>query len=57
MHIFEELRNILINDVVSFSAITKSITISAIYFVFGVIIFYWAYFGAKKRGTLINIGE
>jgi len=57
VHIFEELRNILINDVVSFSAITKSITISAIYFIFGVIIFYWAYFGAKKRGTLINIGE
>jgi len=24
---------------------------------FGVIIFYWSYYGARMRGTLINIGE
>ncbi len=57
VHIFEELRNILINNTVNFNTIVISITISIIYFIFGVAIFYLAYFGAKKRGTLVNIGE
>ena len=57
VHIFEELRNILINNNLNFNTIVISITISIIYFIFGVVVFYLAYFGAKKRGTLINIGE
>ena len=57
VHIFEEMRNILINDVINFYAISISFFISFIYFIFGVIIFYLAYYGALKRGTLINIGE
>ncbi len=57
VHIFEEMRNILINNVVSYSNIFKSTLISIIYFSFGVIVFYISYFGAKKRGTLINMGE
>ena len=57
VHIFEEMRNILINDVINIYAIIKSIMISSLYFIFGVVIFYVAYFGARKRGTLINIGE
>ncbi len=57
VHIFEELRNILINNVLSVQAITYSIIISFFYFIFGVFIFYIAYFGAKKRGNLINMGE
>ena len=57
VHIFEEMRNILINDVINVYQIIKSILISSAYFIFGVIIFYISYFGARKRGTLINIGE
>ena len=57
VHIFEEMRSILINNTVNYSNIFKSITISMIYFTFGVIVFYISYFGAKKRGTLINMGE
>ena len=57
VHIFEEMRNILIHNIVNYNQIIKSIFISGLYFVFGVIIFYWAYFGARIRGTLINIGE
>ena len=57
VHIFEEMRNILINDVINYYAIIKSVIISSCYFLFGVAIFYIAYFGARKRGTLINIGE
>jgi len=57
VHIFEEMRNILINDMVNYSDIIKSISISIVYFVFGVIVFYISFFGAKKRGTLMNMGE
>ena len=57
VHIFEELRNILINNETNYQAIFLSIAISIIYFIFGVITFYIAYYGAKKRGTLINMGE
>ena len=39
VHIFEEMRNILINDVINVYQIIKSILISSAYFIFGVIIF------------------
>ena len=57
VHIFEEMRNILMTGAVNYVNIVKSIGISSIYFILGVIIFYVSYFGAKKRGTLINMGE
>ena len=57
VHIFEEMRSILINNSVDYINIIKSISISVVYFIFGVIVFYFSYFGAKKRGTLINMGE
>ena len=57
VHIFEEMRNILINNAVNYSDIIKSISISVVYFIFGIIIFNISFSGAKKRGTLINMGE
>jgi len=57
VHIFEEMRNILIYDIINYFQILKAISISFIYFVFGLVVFYWSYSGAKERGTLINIGE
>jgi len=57
VHIFEEMRNILINDIIDYFQISKAILISFLYFIFGVIIFYISYNGAKDRGTLINMGE
>ena len=57
VHIFEEMRNILIYDIIDIYQILKATLISFIYFVFGIIIFYWSYSGAKERGTLINMGE
>ena len=57
VHIFEEMRNILIYDIINYSQIIKAILIAFIYFVFGIVIFYMSYSGAKNRGTLINIGE
>ena len=57
VHIFEEMRNVLIHDIVNYYQILKAVIISFIYFVFGIIIFYLSYEGAKNRGTLINMGE
>ena len=57
VHIFEEMRNILIHDTINHYQILKAILISFAYFVMGVIIFYLSYNGAKNRGTLINMGE
>jgi ABC-2 type transport system permease protein len=57
VHIFEEMRNILIYDIVNYSKILKAILISFVYFVLGIVIFYLSYSGAKNRGTLINMGE
>ena len=57
VHIFEEMRNILIYDIINYYQILKATLISFIYFILGVIIFYWSYDGAKDRGTLINMGE
>ncbi len=57
VHIFDEMRNILLNNSVSFYGILKSISISLVYFMGGIIIFYLSYSGAKKNGTLINMGE
>ena len=57
VHVFEEMRSILMNNYVNYTNILKSIAISLVYFVGGVIVFYISYYGAKKRGTLINMGE
>ena len=57
VHIFEEMRNILINDIISYTQILLAVVISFFYFVIGVTIFYISYAGAKIRGTLINVGE
>ena len=45
------------NGTVNYLEIFKGTIISLIYFIFGVIVFYIAYSGARTRGTLINIGE
>ena len=57
VHIFEEMRSILINNTVNYFIIYKAISISSLYFLLGVIVFYLSYNGARIRGTLINIGE
>jgi len=57
VHIFEEMRNILIYDIVNYYQIFNAIFISFLYFVISIIIFYLSYNGAKNRGTLINMGE
>ena len=57
VYIFEEMRNILINNIINYQEIYKSILITLIYFILSISIFYLSYNGAKNRGTLINMGE
>ena len=57
VHIFEEMRNILIHDTINYYQILKAVFISFVYFIIGIIVFYLSYNGAKNRGTLINMGE
>jgi ABC-2 type transport system permease protein len=57
VHIFEEVRSILLNNVVNYSNIMTALTLNLIYFSLAVFIFYSAFAEARKKGTLINIGE
>ncbi len=57
VHLFEEMRSILIENLVNYSAVLKACVISLVYFIIGIIVFYCSYNGAKLRGTLINMGE
>ena len=57
VHIFEEMRNILLNNSINTFEIVKSVLISLVYFIFGIVVFYLSYSGAKVKGTLINMGE
>jgi len=57
VYIFEEVRSILVNNIVNYSNIITALELNLIYFAAGIFIFYLAFYGARKKGTLINMGE
>ena len=57
VYIFEEARSILINNVINFENIFKALLLNLLYIVFAVIVFYFSFYGARKKGTLVNMGE
>ena len=57
VYIFEEVRSILLNNIVNYSNIITALKLNLIYFVSAVFTFYMAFHGARKKGTLINVGE
>ena len=57
VYIFEEVRSILLDNVVNYSNILTALKLNLIYFASAVFIFYLSFYGARKKGTLINIGE
>ena len=57
VYIFEEVRSILLNNVVNYSNIMSALTLNLFYFLLSVFIFYSAFHKARKKGTLINVGE
>ena len=57
VYIFEEARSILVNNVVNYDNLIIALSLNLFYFVCSIIIFYMAFAGARKKGTLINMGE
>jgi ABC-2 type transport system permease protein len=57
VYIFEEARNILINQTVNTQNIIQAFYLNLVYFIIAVSIFYYSFNQARKKGTLINIGE
>ena len=57
VYIFEEVRSILLDNVVDYSNIITALKLNLIYFASAVSIFYLSFYGARKKGTLINVGE
>ena len=57
VYIFEEVRSILLNNAVNYSNIITALKLNLVYFISSVLIFYLAFYGARKKGTLINVGE
>ena len=57
VYIFEEVRSILVNNTVNYSNIVSALILNLIYFASAVVVFYSAFHEARKRGTLINVGE
>ena len=57
VYVFEEARSILINNVISYENIFKALLLNLFYFVIAIIIFYFSFYGARKKGTLVNMGE
>jgi len=57
VYIFEEVRSILLNNVVNYANIISALKLNLVYFTLAVFIFYLAFYGARKKGTLLNIGE
>jgi len=57
VYIFEEARSILVNNVVDYKNIMTALALNLFYFVSAVYVFYLSFYGARKKGTLVNMGE
>ena len=57
VHIFEEARHILVDNVVNYEGIFTAFKLNLIYLLFGILLFYYSFSQARKKGSLINIGE
>jgi ABC-2 type transport system permease protein len=57
VYIFEETRNILVNQSVDYENIIQAFYLNAAYLIAAVLVFYYSFDKARDKGTLINIGE
>ncbi len=57
VYIFEEVRSILLDNSVNYYNIMKALMLNLFYFTLSVYTFYSAFSEARKKGTLINVGE
>ena len=57
VYIFEEARNILIDQTVNIKNIYTALILNGLYLFIAISLFYYSISEARKKGTLINIGE
>ena len=57
VYIFEEARSILIDQTFNFENLAKAFYLNLIYLIMAISIFYYSFAQARKKGSLINIGE
>ena len=57
VYIFEETRNILINQVIDLKNLYTAFMLNGLYLGLSIILFYYSFNVAKRKGTLINMGE
>jgi ABC-2 type transport system permease protein len=57
IYIFDEARNILVNNTFNYKNIFFAYTINLIYITVSIKLFYYSFYKARKKGTLINMGE
>ena len=57
VYIFEEARRILIDNTVNIENIYYAFILNIVYLTIAISLFYYSFNQAKKKGTLINIGE
>ena len=57
VYIFEEARNILMNGYVNTENIFIAFYLNGLYLFIAISLFYYSFSKARKKGTLINIGE
>ncbi len=56
-HIFEGMRLVLFENRIDLEMLLYSFMLNILYFAIGLLIFLKAFQGARKRGSLINVGE
>tara|TARA_B100000579_G_scaffold430304_1_gene443444 strand:+ start:498 stop:1289 length:792 start_codon:yes stop_codon:yes gene_type:complete len=57
VYIFDEARNILLNDLVNYDNLKYAFILNLFYLVCGIGLFYISFIRARIKGTLINMGE
>tara|TARA_B100001057_G_scaffold197970_1_gene198585 strand:+ start:7684 stop:8244 length:561 start_codon:yes stop_codon:yes gene_type:complete len=57
VYIFDETRNILVNNFVDYENIFYAFYLNALYLLVGIFLFYFSFSKARKKGSLINMGE
>ena len=57
VYIFEETRSILIDQTVNYKNIIQAFYLNLFYSIAAISVFYYSFAQARKKGSLINIGE
>ena len=57
VYIFDETRNILLNDMINYNNLKYAFFLNLTYLIIGISLFCFSFKKARKKGTLINMGE